>query len=78
MTSAERGDPELDRRVRWRFGIKYLPVNMESLWDRQMGAYFVGARIGIAGTEGMKCSEIALASCVDRVERFEVLIAGYA
>lgn len=26
------------------------------------GTYFVGGRIGIAGTEGKKCSEIALAS----------------
>jgi len=38
--------------------------------------YLVGARIGMAGTEGMKCSEIALASCVDSVDRFEELMAG--
>jgi hypothetical protein len=43
-----------------------------------MGAHLVGARIGIAGTDGTKCSEMALASCVERVDRFEVLIAGYA
>lgn len=40
--------------------------------------YFVGGRIGIGGTEGMKCSEIALASWADRVDKLEVLSWGYA
>jgi len=30
----------------------------------------------MAGTEGIKCSVIAFANCVDSVDKFEVLIAG--
>jgi hypothetical protein len=27
-TSAERGEPEFERRVRWRLGMKYLVVSL--------------------------------------------------
>jgi len=73
-TSAVRGDPELDRRVRWRLGIKYLAIS--TLLLSRSKTHFVGARIGMAGTEGIKCSAIAFANCVDRVDKFEELIAG--
>jgi hypothetical protein len=75
-TSAVRGDPELERRVRWRLGIKYLPISILLLL--RGNTYFVGARIGMAGTDGIKCSAIAFANCVDRVDKLEELMAGYA
>lgn len=57
--------------------MKYLVVRLNGKKEqKKMMTYFVGARIGIAGTEGIKCSDTAFASCVERVDRFEVLIAG--